>query len=103
MRLAIPMLALATIAFPAHPFERGEVLADYRGAPVVRILAPGAIPAIDEPRFVRGKAADRQMRDDEPVLGVALDGVTRAYSLWQLDTHEIVNDRIRGTAIAVTW
>ena len=39
----------------------------------------------------------------EPVLGIVLDGEALAYSLWQLDAHEIVNDEIKGTAIAATW
>jgi len=43
------------------------------------------------------------MAPDEPVLGVSLDGEAKAYSLWQLDSHEIVNDSLAGTAIAVTW
>jgi hypothetical protein len=34
---------------------------------------------------------------------VVLGGEARAYSLWQLDAHEIVNDQIAGTAIAATW
>jgi hypothetical protein len=37
----------------------------------------------------------------EPRLIVG--GEARAYSLWQLDAHEIVNDEVAGTAIAVTW
>jgi hypothetical protein len=43
------------------------------------------------------------MRPKEPVLGVVVDGEARAYSLWQLDAHEIVNDEIAGSAIAATW
>ena len=43
------------------------------------------------------------MKDSEPVLGVVLNGEARAYSLWHLDAHEIVNDTLAGTAIAATW
>lgn len=73
------------------------------GDPVYRLLPVGGIPAIDQPAFVTGEAADDQMSDDEPVIGVVVDGHARAYSLWHLDAHEIVNDRIEGTAIAATW
>ncbi|MBW3563629.1 MAG: DUF3179 domain-containing protein [Acidobacteria bacterium] len=70
--------------------------------PVHTLLAPDAIPAIDEPEFVR--AADATfMDDDEPVIGVVLDGVARAYSTWHLDRHEIVNDTIASKPLAVTW
>jgi hypothetical protein len=36
-------------------------------------------------------------------LRSATNGEARAYSLWQLDAHEIVNDVIRGSAIEATW
>ena len=80
-----------------------EVVATVDGDPVYRVLPPDAIRAIDEPAFLTGEAADAQMQTDEPVLGVEIDGEARAYSLWHLDTHEIVNDRVAGTAIAATW
>lgn len=70
--------------------------------PVHTLLAPDAIPAIDEPEFVR--AADATfMDDDEPVIGVLVDGEARAYSTWHLDRHEIVNDTIARQPLAVTW
>lgn len=43
------------------------------------------------------------MRDDEPVIGVVVDGVARAYSTWFLDHHEIVNDTFGDEPVAVTW
>jgi hypothetical protein len=43
------------------------------------------------------------MQDDEPVIGVAGNGVAKAYSIWMLNAHEIVNDTIGSTPIAVTW
>jgi hypothetical protein len=61
------------------------------------------IPAIHEPTYLSGEQADRQMQDHEPVLGILLDGEARAYSAWHLDAHEIVNDRMAGSAFAVTW
>jgi hypothetical protein len=73
------------------------------GDPMYRVLAVGAIPAIDAPEYISGKQAERHMRPEEPVIGVVVGGEARAYSLWQLDAHEIVNDEIEGSAIAVTW
>ncbi len=67
------------------------------------LLRADAIRAIDDPTFVSGPEADRQMAADEPILGVRLGGATRAYPLGYLSAHEIVNDRIADTAIAVTW
>ncbi len=66
------------------------------------LLAPDAIPSIDEPKFVRASEA-KFMDDDEPVVGVVVGGVARAYSTWHLDHHEIVNDTIASQPLAVTW
>ncbi len=100
------VLALTTlVALTSAEAQRPEpkVVATVDGDDVYQVLPVGKIPAIDDPEFVRGAEADAQMKSNEPVLGVVLDGEARAYSLWQLDAHEIVNDEIRGTAIAATW
>jgi hypothetical protein len=67
------------------------------------VLPPGAIKAIDEPRFLSGKEAAAQMLEREPVIGIVVEGDARAYSMWHLDAHEIVNDVVGGKAIAITW
>jgi len=73
------------------------------GAPVHVAIPPDAIRAIDQPTFLRGEAAARQMARDEPVLGVRLAGAARAYPLGYLSSHEIVNDRFGDLPVAVTW
>lgn len=72
---------------------------------LMTVLPKDAIPAIFNPEFVSGSEADAQMRDNEPVLGIVdpVTGEAKAYSLWQLDRHEIVNDRLGGKPVAVTW
>jgi hypothetical protein len=92
------------VAAPARAERpKPKVVATIGGEDVYQLLPVGAIPAIDDPEFVSGADADRQMRPEEPVLGVVFGGEARAYSLWQLDAHEIVNDEIAGSAIAATW
>jgi len=59
------------------------------------------IPSIDRPRFVA--AAQSGLADDERVLGLALAGVTRAYPVRILNWHEIVNDRLAGRAVVLTY
>jgi len=105
MRNAVMLLGMMVITGPALAQERPqpEVMGTIDGEPVYKVLPVGAIPAIDEPTFVAGAAAESQMRPEEPVIGVVVDGEARAYSLWHLDAHEIVNDTIKGSAIAVTW
>lgn len=61
------------------------------------------IPAIDEPTFVSVAAADEWLADREPVIQVELDGAARAYPLQILIWHEIVNDTLAGTPLAVTF
>lgn len=67
------------------------------------VLPRDAIPAIDTPTFMSTSAADRFFSDDEIVIGIVGETEQRAYSTWQLDRHEIVNDVFEGRPIAVTW
>lgn len=74
------------------------------GQPMYTVLPKDAIPSIDEPRFLKGEAAAGQMQANELVLGIlGKDGTAKAYSAWQLDGHEIVNDTLDGEPIAATW
>lgn len=70
---------------------------------IVTLLPPDAIPAIDNPKFYSAEEADREYEPDEMVIGVAIDGESKAYSTPHLDRHEIVNDTLGGRKIAVTW
>jgi hypothetical protein len=99
--LGVAVLALIGITHAGPPAP--EVVATIGGEDVYQLLPVGAISAIDDPEFVSGAEAELQMRAEEPVLGVVIGGEARAYSLWQLDAHEIVNDEIAGSAIAATW
>ena len=95
----ITALAAAAVAQRPEP----EVHGTFQGDDMYTVLPLDAIPAIRAPEFVSGEAADAQMQPDEPVLGVVIAGEAHAYSLWQLDHHEIVNDTVGGRAIAATW
>ena len=68
-----------------------------RGAP------KDAIPAIDNPTFVSIEAARDWIAPTEPVIVVEHNGVARAYPLQILTWHEIVNDTIGDTPVAVTF
>jgi len=68
----------------------------------VQMLMPrGGIPAVFEPRFVPADKAG--LPDSAWILGVALGGEARAYSLNLLNGHEVVNDSVGGRAIAAVW
>lgn len=105
-RVALRLLLLATImSLSATPTLAMDMVVEFEhdGDPVYRVLAPGEIPAIEDPEFVSAEVGDLQMAADEPVFGLDIGGEARAYSLWQLDRHEIVNDEIGGVALAATW
>ncbi len=66
-----------------------------------QLLPRGTIAAIVDPTFV--SAADAEMPDDAWVLGFAAQGEAFAYDLNLLNSHEVVNHRIGGAAIAAVW
>ena len=70
---------------------------------ITRVLEPDGIPAINAPTFMTVSEADGCFYGDEIVIGIVGETDQRAYSTWQLDRHEIVNDVFEGQPIAVTW
>ncbi len=60
------------------------------------------IPAIDDPVFVAVGAA-KDLADTDPVIGLTVNGESRAYPLRILIWHEIVNDEIGGVPVSVTF
>jgi hypothetical protein len=64
--------------------------------------AKDAIPAIQEPQF--DKAANVTFLEaNDKVIGVVIEGRARAYPITILNWHEVVNDSLAGTPIAVTF
>jgi hypothetical protein len=61
------------------------------------------IPPIDRPRSVGVAAAERFLEPREPVIAVAAGGAARAYPIRILVWHEIVNDRLGGRPILVSY
>ncbi len=73
--------------------------------PLDRILSGGppkdGIPSIDDPVFA---AVDAEfMSDSDVVVGLAINGEARAYPIFILVWHEIVNDVVGGVPISVTY
>lgn len=69
---------------------------------IVEVLPPDQIPAIDDPRFVAPDAAG-PIEPQEPVVALEVAGDARAYPVRILTWHEIVNDRVGGVPVAVTY
>ena len=95
------------LAFPEH--RRAEwPRTDFSNAsvPLDEIMSGGpqkdGIPPVDDPIFVPvGEATD--LTEMEPVIGVTVNGVAKAYPLRILIWHEIVNDEVGGVPVAVTF
>lgn len=99
--IALALLLSLALARPAR--GQLEIPEAVDGAPIHTVLPVDAIPAIDEPQYVPAEEAAAFMKPDEPVMGVTGGGEAKAFSLWQLHVHEIVNDAIGGRPVAVTW
>ena len=63
------------------------------------VLGPDAIRAIDNPQFNSGSGIPANTR----VIAVDLGGESHAFPIATLSVHEIVNDRLGGKNIAITW
>ncbi len=84
-------------------FTAGLALAaDLRPEEILTVLPKDAIPAILSPSFDEaGKVS--WLNDKVLVIGMEIGGDARAYPVATLSRHEIVNDRVGGVPIAVTW
>ena len=75
--------------------------------PYEEILAGGppkdGIRSIDAPTFVSVEEASRYLGAQEPVIGLTLEGETKAYPLRLLTRSEIANDTLGGVPVAVTY
>jgi len=61
------------------------------------------IPSIDEPRFLPASSAGDTLSYGDRVIGVYHNGVARAYPRRVLVWHEIVNDRVGGDNLSITY
>jgi hypothetical protein len=71
-------------------------------AQIQTVIPRDGIPAIDEPHFDAVSDVD-WLADEEPVVALEVDGDARAYPLQIMTWHEIVNDKVGGVPVAVTF
>ena len=100
-----PQPSPTAVAAPTStPTPESAVPLPTRDFDVITLLPPDAIPAISNPGFYESlEAADESYGDDDLVLGIEINGDSRAYSVPLLSRHEIVNDVVGGEPVAVTW
>lgn len=74
-------------------------------------LPKDGLPALLMPPYVAAAslkpnerlAGVRDLNPSDRVIGVEFNGVARAYPLWVMNWHEIMNDEVGGYPIAVTY
>ncbi len=64
--------------------------------------ARDCIPSIDQPVFISANSVDF-LQDDDLLLALTHNGITRAYPTRILDRHEIVNDMFGPDPVAITY
>jgi len=97
--LIVALLLLGGIVSAQRDVEKEMI----QSSPMYSVLKKGDIPAIYDPEFQDAGAASDYYHNNEPLLVVAAGDTVRGYSTWHLDRHEIVNDRLGGIPLAVTW
>jgi hypothetical protein len=116
---ALVALCAAAIVLTVGPSGRGVTAQEPGGGewrtsfkkfnvPLREIQSGGppkdGIPALDRPRFETVAAAARWLKRVEPVILIERAGDdARAYPLQILIWHEIVNDRVGGVPVTVTF
>ena len=103
--LWIPLVLWILLLGAAAENTRNGFVLEPSAIPEAEILQGGpprdGIPALENPRVV--SAAEASWRDEELVLGVVVGAVARAYPVAVLNWHELVNDRLAGEAILVSY
>jgi len=89
----------STISPSPSPGPTDEI--DFGDFVFVPLLPYDGIRPIYEPDFV--EAPDSPLNDDELVMGVAIQGESKAYPVSVLRFREMVDDELGGLPILVTW
>ncbi|MCI0517240.1 MAG: DUF3179 domain-containing protein [Woeseiaceae bacterium] len=103
----------ATVLLASYASPQAFAAAKLNGFRIDGALVPGSeilkggpprdgIPSIDKPQFVRADKA-AFLDPEDRVLGVSINGISKAYPVKILNFHEIVNDTIGGQSIVVTY
>jgi hypothetical protein len=96
----LPLMTTTAIAFFIATIACGQAP---KFAP--KVVIRHAFPAIKGAPVVTAAEASRSLAEGELVLGVVVNGKSRAYPINMLTgpQREIINDTLGGRAIAATW
>lgn len=79
----------------------GRLQQTFVDAEYEQLRRPDAIAPIYDPRFV--PASETNLPDGEMVIGLAINGDSRAYPAGILYNREMVNDTVGGVPTLITW
>ncbi|HJN15483.1 MAG TPA: DUF3179 domain-containing (seleno)protein, partial [Armatimonadota bacterium] len=88
---------------PLAPGDEGITLASVDIGEILKTdLDASQLAPIDDPESVPASSSAAPA-DDEPVIGVVIDGKPRAYPLALLSGHWVVNDHVDGRSVTVLY
>ncbi len=94
--LLVSLPGLSGWDFSNHNVSLGDIVS---GGP-----PRDGIPAINSPRFLQAQKVEKDfLENDDRVLGLVINGVTKAYPIKILNWHEIVNDSIGDQPLVITF
>lgn len=93
--------SMAPIPLSETGYVLGDRIPTYQSFMMSGGPPPDGIPSIDNPRFV--DASDARLDPGDLVIGFHHRGEARAYPQNILVHHEIVNDRVGGLNVAITY
>jgi hypothetical protein len=94
------LLAIAVTAQADWDYSKHSIpVEDIRGGGPPR----DGIPALFDPEYISAGEADKLLEPGEEILGLVINGVSRAYPIRIMSWHELVNDEIAGTPYLVSW
>ena len=64
--------------------------------------AKEGVPSIEDPQFLSPANASF-LQDHEPIIGVFVNGIAKAYPIKIMNYHEIINDQFGDEAVAITY
>jgi len=68
-----------------------------------QVVPRDAFPVLNNPEMTPAAKAGGKVLDEEPVIGVVLNGEAKAYPISVMGSHELANDTCGGKPIAVSW
>ncbi len=106
------VLLLPLVALSCAPVQESKPKSAYNFAArqrgIIEELEKGDVPvneAVQNPPMIKAKKSD--LGDDEPVIGVDINGEARAYPLTMMfgggGIFELLNDTCGGEPIAPSW